>query len=304
MVTRSAAVKSKLTYIAKHAGFSQTIEKASWSDSVNRRVASFRKTSSSPGAGVSSVDAYLVFQQYDDGWRIVDEGDVETARKMQARTDTLRKTWKQRFWDCPHCKDDPDLADDPPEAFPPLGPDIVKSSEPIPPGAPATVEYGRSIFPRFASAVDIPLFLKATAQSTNGDGRWFYFDAPRTDASVDASTGANGDAGADATAHLLECAIGGHFWYQIPAGAKPDPGHVGDPPVKYTEVLERRKGELSYERYIYAPDRVMNYVLCTFSPQYEAYFLAIVRRMGRSLRAISGGQVNRVERESEPYQAD
>ena len=74
--------------------------------------------------------------------------------------------------------------------------------------------------------------------------------------------------------------------------------------MKYTEVLERRKDELAYQRYIYAPDKVMNYVLCTFSSQYEGYFLAIVRRMGRSLRAISGGQLNRAERESEPYRAD
>jgi hypothetical protein len=55
------------------------------------------------------------------------------------------------------------------------------------------------MFPRFASAVDVPLFLKATAQSTNGDGRWFYHDLPKADG---AATSAEAK-------HLLECAIGG-----------------------------------------------------------------------------------------------
>ena len=74
--------------------------------------------------------------------------------------------------------------------------------------------------------------------------------------------------------------------------------------LKYTEKFERRTDEIAYERYIYATDRVMNYVLCTFDPKYEAFFSAIVRRMGRSMRAISGGQIDRVARESQPYGAE
>ena len=47
----------------------------------------------------------------------------------------------------------------------------------------------------------------------------------------------------------------------------------------------------------------MNYVYCTFDPAYEAYFYAIVQRMGRSMRAISGGQPDRIERVSQPFTA-
>jgi hypothetical protein len=46
---------------------------------------------------------------------------------------------------------------------------------------------------------------------------------------------------------------------------------------------------------------VTNDLDCTFSPAYEAYFYAIVDRMGRSTRAISGGQADRVLRVSQPY---
>ncbi|WP_437989789.1 hypothetical protein [Sorangium sp. So ce145] len=294
IVTRGAAVKAKLDYVAKHPGFSQKLESPSWSESAEHRIARFRKTWQSQGAAPGSVDAYLVFKQDDGAWRIIDEGDVQTARKMSAKIDTFRKNWKERVWDCPLCSD-PELGDDPPSAGPPLGPDRVKASGALPPGAPESIEYGRAYFPRFASAVDVPLFLTATPQSTNGDGRWFYYDAP----------GADAGAAAGETKHLLECAIGGHFSYgNVPANAKPDPGHVGDPKVTTTTRLEKRNGVLSYERYIYAADGVMNFVLCTFDPTYEGYFYAIVQRMGRSMRAISGGQVGRVVRVSQPYTAE
>ncbi|MGC4094511.1 MAG: hypothetical protein QM756_42675 [Polyangiaceae bacterium] len=242
------------------------------------------------------MDAYLVFRLDDDAWRIVDEGDVQTTRKMRAHADTLRANWKDRVWECPHCKDVPDFEDEPPEAFPPLGPSSVKGSTPIPPGAPETVEYGRSLFPRFASAVDVPLFLKATPQSTNGDGRWFYFLPPEA--------GTPPFPPGEATKYMFGCAIGGHFWNAIPPNARPDPAHVGEPKVKYTELFEKRQGELVYERYLYSADGVMNYVLCSFDPTYEAYFYAIVKRMGQSMRAVAGGQVDRVERESQPYQIE
>ncbi len=291
IVTRGEAVRRKLDYVAKHPRFSQQVESLSWSESGERRTARFRKTSSSQGAAASSVDAYLVFKRTDGAWLIVDEGDVETARKVGAGVDTLRKNWKERVWDCPACSD-PEFGDDPPSAAPPLGPDSVKAPQPVPPGAPQTVEYGRAHFPRFASAVDVPLFLKATPESTNGDGRWFYYDAPDSDARPPSGE----------RKHLLYCTIGGHFSDgDVPVNAKPDPGHVGDPQVKYTTLLEKRGGELYYERYIYADDGVMNYVYCTFDPVYEAYFYGIVQHMGRSMRAISGGQTGRVERVSQPY---
>jgi len=296
VISRTAAVKRKLEYIAKHPGFSQTLDKPSFRHAGDRWTAKFRKTSISQGSAASSVDAYLVFRQAGDGWQIVDEGDVQTTLKMRARQDTLAKNWGERFWDCPHCKDDPDFTDDPPQAFPPLGPASAQATPPIAEGAPQTIEYARALFPRFASAVDVPLFLKATAQSGNGDGRWFYYDAPTAAARPSLTSGE--------PKHLLECAIGGHFWDVIPRHAKPDPGHGGEPVLKYTEKFERRTDEITYERYIYATDRVMNYVLCTFDPKYEAFFSAIVRRMGRSMRAISGGQIDRVARESQPYGAE
>jgi hypothetical protein len=161
----------------------------------------------------------------------------------------------------------------------------------VPPGAPAVVEYGRVTFNRFASAVDVPLFLKATPQSTNGDGRWFYYDAPDAVAPPDQEP-----------EHLLECAIGGFFSYGgQPANAKPDPGHTGEPKITFATHFERRGSELYYDRYIYGADGVENFVYCTFSPAYEAYFYAIVQRMGRSMRALSGGQVERPPRQSLPY---
>jgi len=293
IVTRSEAVKRKLDYVRKHPGFTQTLEQPSWSDTGEQRIAKFRKTSSSQDVPASSVDAYLVFKQSDGAWRIVDEGDLRTARKVGAGVDTARRNWKERVWDCPDCSD-PVMPDDPPIASPPLGPDRVKALGPVPPGAPETVEYGRAGFPRFASAVDVPLFLKATAQSANGDGRWFYYDAPSADAGAPSPSAE--------PKHLLYCSIGGHFSYgNEPAKAKLDPGHVGEPKVRYTTLFEKRDGELYYERYIFADDGVMNFVYCTFDPVYEAYFYAIVQRMGRSMRAISGGQTERVQRASQPY---
>jgi hypothetical protein len=105
--------------------------------------------------------------------------------------------------------------------------------------------------------------------------------------------------------HLLYCTIGGHFVLgPLPANAKPDPGHVGEPQISYTTLFERRGGELYYERYIYGTDGVMNYVYCTFDPAYEAYFYAIVQRMGRSMRALGGGQPDRVGRVSQPFTVD
>ena len=293
VVTRAVAIRRKLEYVAKHPKFSQTLATVSWSEWDGQRVARFRKTSRSEGAAESSVDAFLVFKELEGAWRIVDEGDVQSARKQSVDLDTLRKNWKPFSWPCPKCSD-PELGDDPPVAGPPLGPDRVEAKKPLPPGAPAFVEYGRADFPRFASAVDVPLFLTATPQSTNGDGRWFYYDAPSAPSAPSSEP-----------KHLLECAIGGHFWPEaLPAGAKPDPGHVGDPKVSYTTLFEKRDGALYYERMIYAADGVYNYVTCSFDPAYEAFFHPIVERMGRSIRALGGGQPDRVDRVSQPYTAE
>jgi hypothetical protein len=294
LVTREEAVKRKLDYVTKHPGFSQRVEQPSCSESGERRIVRFRKTSSSQSEVASTVDAYLAFEKSDGAWVIVDEGDVQTTRKLSAGADTRRKDWREREWDCPKCSA-PESGERAPSAGPPLGPDRVKATQPVPPGAPGTLEYGRAYFPRFASAVDVPLFLKATPESSNGDGRWFYYDA--------ADAGASADAGG--ARRLLYCTIGGHFSQgNVPAHAKPDPGHSGEPRVKYTTRFEKRKDELYYERFIYAADGVMNYVYCTFDPSFEKYFHAIVERMGRSMRAIAGGQPSRVERESQPYTAE
>jgi hypothetical protein len=96
-----------------------------------------------------------------------------------------------------------------------------------------------------------------------------------------------------------------------PFHRRPDAGQrqarswsLGRATISFTTLFERRADELYYERYIYGADGVMNYVYCTFDPTYEAYFYAIVQRMGRSMRAISGGQPERVDRVSEPFTVD
>jgi hypothetical protein len=292
IVSRAEAVKRKLKYVAEHPGFEQAVSDAKWETQGEARVVRFRKTSKSGQGAPGIVDAYLLWRELDGHFRIQDEGDVPTARKLEAKLDALRANWSPKPYACPGCSD-PELGDDPPIAGAPLGPDVVKASGTVPPGAPEQIGYGRVIFPRFASAVDVPLFLVATPQSTNGDGRWFYYDAP--DAAAKAAPGQEPE-------HLLYCAIGGFFSYgPPPANAKPDPGHVGEPKITFTTRFEKRDHELYYERYIYGADGVMNDIYCTFSPAYEAYFYAILDRMGRSMRALGGGQAERVPRVSQPY---
>lgn len=290
IVSRADAVQRKQKYVEQHAGFAQSVAAPAWESRGEDRVVRFRKTSSLRDKAPSTVDAYLVWRKVEDGFRIIDEGDVQSARKLEAKREAQRAGWTERTYDCPDCSD-PEFGDDPPTARAPLGPDTVKASGQVPPGAPAVVEYGRATFNRFASAVDVPLFLKATPQSTNGDGRWFYYDAPDAAPRRDQEP-----------EHLLYCAIGGFFSYgQEPTNAKPDPGHTGEPKITFATHFERRGSELYYDRYIYGADGVENFVYCTFSPAYEAYFYAIVQRMGRSMRALGGGQAERVPRASEPY---
>lgn len=290
LARRSEAARRKQEYVATHRGFSQTLEAVVWQNQGERYAARFRKTSSSEETPPSTVDAFLVFAEKGGEWLIVDEGDVQTTRKISAGLEAHRENWKPRTWTCVGC-DDPEYGDDPPIARAPLGPDTVRASGPIPPGAPAVVEYGRAMFPRFASAADVPLFLTATPQSANGDGRWFYYEDPRPEMRAEGRE-----------RHLLYCAIGGMFTYgPPPENAKPDPGHVGEPLIRSRSLYERRDGELYYERYLYGADGVENFVYCTFDPAYEAYFYAIVERIGRSMRAISGGQAERPYRASQPF---
>jgi hypothetical protein len=292
IVSRAEALNRKLKYVADHPGFAQSVSDIRWEIQGEARVVRFRKTSSSAAAPATTVDAYLLWRELDGRFRIQDEGDVSSARKLSAQLDALRDNWQPKPYACPTCNN-PELGDDTPVAGAPLGPDAVKGSGQVPAGAPEQVSYGRVIFPRFASAVDVPLFLTATAESGNGDGRWFYYATP--DAVAKAAPGQDPD-------YLLYCAIGGFFSEgPLPANAKPDPGHVGDPKISFTTRFEKREHELYYERTIYGADGVMNFVNCTFSPAYEAYFHAIVTRMGHSLRAVSGGQAERVQRASQPY---
>lgn len=290
IVSRADAVERKRKYVEEHTGFAQNVAAPVWEARGDDRVVRFRKTTSLSDKMSPAVDAYLVWRKDKDGFRIIDEGDVQSARKLEAKLEAQRANWTERTYDCPECSD-PELGDEPPTARAPLGPDSVKASGQVPPGAPAVVEYGRATFNRFASAVDVPLFLKATPQSTNGDGRWFYYDAP------DAATHPGQE-----PEHLLYCSLGGFFSYGgQPANAKTDPGHEGEPKITFATHFERRGSELYYDRYIYGADGVENFVYCTFSPAYEAYFYAIVQRMGRSMRALSGGQAERPPRQSLPY---
>jgi hypothetical protein len=291
IVGRADALKRKLAYVAEHPGFRQSVARAVWEKQGEDHVVRFRKSSQSDQDKETTVDAYLLWRKVDGRYLILDEGDVVSTRKLQAKLDALRANWKPVPFACPSCSD-PDFEDEPPIAGAPLGPDAVNARGSVPPGAPSVVKYGRVIFPRFASAVDVPLFLTATHQATNGDGRWFFYDAP--DAAAKAAPGQEPE-------HLLYCTIGGFWANEVPPKAKPDLGHVGDPKISFTTLYERRDGKFYYERYIYGADRVENYVYCSFSFEYEAYFYAIVQRMGHSMRAVSGGQAERQERESLPY---
>lgn len=248
IVSRADAVKRKRKYVEEHNGFAQSVAAPVWEARGDDRVVRFRKTTTLGDKTSPAVDAYLVWRKDKDGFRIIDEGDVQSARKLEAKLEAQRANWKERTYDCPACSD-PEFGDDPPTARAPLGPDTVKASGQVPPGAPAVVEYGRVTFNRFASAVDVPLFLSATPHSTNGDGRWFYYDAP-----ADAAR-----AGQEPE-QLLYCAIGGFFAYAgQPANAKPDPGHEGEPKITFATHFERRGNELYYDRYIYGTDGVENF---------------------------------------------
>jgi hypothetical protein len=280
--TNARAVAAKVSARQKEPSFEQAISAVHWDERADgSRQALFDKRSRS-AKGEHTVHAYLLLRRFDGKFRIVDEGDRETNAVLKAKADTLSQSWGERFFKCPECTSEDDNR---PEAFPPLGPSPVTPGVLAPPGAPAVVNYARLMLVRFASAVDIPTFVTVTPESGNGDGRWFNFAEPN-------------DAGTEPKL-LLDCAAGGFWYYGTQPGA-PDPSQSSNPELRFTEKTFRDAEGLHYERYIYAPEHIENYVLCKLDPRYEAYFMAIAQRAGRSMRAIGGGMYNRPAHESGP----
>jgi hypothetical protein len=282
-VSREQASQLKAQAARAQAGFSQTVRNLAHAPRPNGdRAVVFEKTTHVP-SGDRTVQAYLLWRRVDGEWRIIDEGDRETDRVLGERRDAFARQWRERVYQCPDCAAE---GDEPPTAYPPLGPFRVPSAVPRPPGAPSSLEYGRLHLVRFASAVDVPLFLIASPRSSNGDGRWVTYDAPPEP---------------DGTRrNLLNCALGG-FWFDGPPPGGADPGHRSYPEITFTEETRRDAEGVQYEKVIYSPERIQNFVRCTLDPEYQDYFLPIVQRMGRSLRAIAGGPYARPERASAAY---
>lgn len=290
IVTKDDAVRRKVDYVGEHPGFSQTIEDATWTERKTGGHAewtvSFEKTSRAQGAPATTVDAFLLWRSTPEGFVIVDEGDVVTARTLAVKKDTERENWGERVFECPSCTWS---GSDGVPAFAPLGPRWVTSSAQRPPGAPQRIEYGRLLLDRFASAVDVPFFLEVTETSHNGDGRWVRYAVVEQDGTE---------------RELFHCALGGHYHYESSQPGKPDPGHRGEPLITSTEEVTRTERGVHYEKTIYDA-RVYNFVSCDAQRDYADYFLTIAHRMGRSLRAIGGGWgADRPARVSEPYGAE
>jgi len=276
-VKRDDALKRKLDAWRKSPGFTQTIDRAHFSEHTNGDVeATFDKTSGVPGKH-KTVRGYLLLRLVNSAWRVVDEGDYETNRVLKAKRDTFLASWGARFFDCPEC-----LAEEggPPEADPPLGPIESKAEAEPPPGAPKTIGWARLPLERFASAVDVWTFTKMSPLSGNGDGRLFSFELAS-------------DAGAPRS--VFSCAAGG-FWYDDPQPGKPDPGHREYPEITATEETRRDAEGIHFDKFLYAPDRIRNFLLCVIDPTYEQYFMPIARHVASSMRVASGGMYHRVER--------
>lgn len=96
-MTGDDAVRRKLDYVAQHPGFAQTVEDPTWTERTAGGRAewtvSFKKTSHARDAAPTSVDAYLLWRATSDGFAIVDEGDVVTARTLAVKKDTERENW-------------------------------------------------------------------------------------------------------------------------------------------------------------------------------------------------------------------
>ena len=283
IVTGAEGVRLKVNARKQAKLFQQSTEDAVAKSRNNGDILISIKKNTHHLSGVLSVPAYLLVRRASGELRIVDEGDRVTDHSLAVKRDTLRANWGERFFQCPDCVAD---GDDIPNAFPPLGPSPLTPGASVPPGAPSSVEFGRLMLPRFASAVDVPLFLTVTPQSTNGDGRWEYFAAPTA-------------SGTDIK-KLFECTTGGFWIYDRPESA-PDPGHVSYPEITFVEKVTRDAEGVHYEKRVFSPERIENFVRCDISADYEAYFIALAKRMGRSLRVTSGGMYNRPERASDPY---
>jgi hypothetical protein len=274
MLTREQAVTRKLEALRKSPGFSQTMGEPTFTERPNAdQEASFVKTSGGAGR-VGKVRAYLLLRFDGKAWQIVDEGDAASRR-------TSHVIGQDRFFHC-ECQLDfaanPDEPEPPPLALPPLGPAKVTSKAEPPPGAPRVIEYASLSEERFAMSNDVPLFVTVTNLSTNGDGRWYFFDLP---------------GGAGAKRRVLDCSHGG-FWYHGSPRGTPDPGYPKSSKMKSTEALERDERGVHYQKTLYAPDGIESHVDCRIDPEYEAYFMPIVRRAGSTLRADVGGQYDRV----------
>lgn len=280
--TNARAVAAKVSARQKELSFEQAISAVHWEGrSDGAQQARFEKRSRST-KGEHTVHGYLLLRRFDGKFRIVDEGDRETNAVLKANADTLSQSWGERFFKCPQCLLDGESR---PQSFPPLGPSPVAPGVLVPTGAPAVIGYARLVLVRFASALDIPTFVDVTPESGNGDGRWFNFAEPN-------------DAGSEPKL-LLDCAAGG-FWYDGPQPGAADPNHGSQSRITFTEKTFRDSEGLHYERHLYSPEQIENYVLCTLDPRYEGYFMAIAQRAGRSMRAISGGMYDRPVRESAP----
>jgi len=280
--TKARAIAAKVSARKKEPSFEQTISAVHWDQRADgSRQALFDKRSRTD-KGEQTVHAYLLLRRTDGKFRIVDEGDRETNAALKAKADTLSRNWGERFFNCPECTTEEDNR---PQAFAPLGPSPVVPGVLVPPGAPAVVDYARLMLVRFASAVDIPTFVNVTPESGNGDGRWFNF-AEQNDAGTKSKL-------------LLDCAAGG-FWYDGPQPGTPDPNQSSNPELTFTEKTFRDSEGLHYERTIYAPEHIENFVLCTLDPRYEGYLMAIAQRAGRSMRPIGGGMYDRPAHESAP----
>ena len=162
---------------------------------------------------VAKVRAFLLLRKDEkDAWRVIDEGDV-ASRKKSGEPDAAAG---KRFFKC-QCKsdfaDDPDVPEEPPGADPPTGPEYVVSKVEPPPGAPKQIQYANLYADRFSTTTDVPLFVTVTTRSTNGDGRWFFYEIPGH---------------ARKPRRIFECAHGS-FWYDGPAQGKPDPAYPISP---------------------------------------------------------------------------
>src|SRR4051812_32949507 len=105
IVSRADAIERKLKYVADHPGFAQSVTNETWEVQGPDRIVRFRKTSLGLDASPSTVDAYLLWRELDHSFRILDEGDVQSARKLDSMLEAQRDNWAAKPYDCPGCSD-------------------------------------------------------------------------------------------------------------------------------------------------------------------------------------------------------